>query len=417
MGVQGRSTLAEPTSTDSDKAFPRDGLPNVLRRMPSTSQPMALPSHVPLALDFGYQQALCKLAVEVAEHHTTFWYPKPWFLNIPCLTLSKEYELSLFSCLNAVAIGCRMVNAGDGSMSTKAREFYAAGLRAQRKHLLELQDTKGQVASAVIHGVQQDRDKLMALLIIAMLLVEFEMMQPSSCFSWCTHAIAATEILKIIGPEICQESPFHELFLLLRHMMVYVSIVTNTDTCFSSSAWINIPFETRDKSPYNHVIDTLLGILYSSSKDLYVGSEETGTESVDQKQLLEMLNTLRNIPLRPLEEIVSPGSNTSDLNTQPEILMVLLRATGTIMLYHKLSSLTISLDEFPQEEVICLGDHILSIAMHINRHTTFSVILQIMFGMHIIAIFSPSPAQKYRAMNIFMEWQSNTVGWDGIKHT
>lgn len=74
-------------------------------------------------------------------------------------------------------------------------------------------------------------------LVLALLLLEFEMMAPLSLHSWTGHAYGSAHLLAQLTPEACQTSPLFEIFWQLRFTMVCLHMGTR-------------PFEaTRDVSP------------------------------------------------------------------------------------------------------------------------------------------------------------------------
>lgn len=69
--------------------------------------------------------------------------------------------------------------------------------------------------------VQHPSKKLLLWpLIMAVSLLEFEMIVPSSLHSWFGHARGCLYLLSLLGPENCVNSPFFEVFWHLRFIMV-----------------------------------------------------------------------------------------------------------------------------------------------------------------------------------------------------
>jgi hypothetical protein len=162
------------------------------------------------------QEHLYHLATDISRYHKTAWTPNPWFLDVPTLILPGHHEFSVIVSMHAVSLASRAMKYQSQSLEKTARSFYATGLRLHSEAVSRISDTKHGPSELKWHST---------LLATSMLLFEFEMMFPSSPYSWMSHAQGAAHILEKIGPQSCQEMPLHKLFLVLRHIVVRLGTV------------------------------------------------------------------------------------------------------------------------------------------------------------------------------------------------
>ncbi len=123
--------------------------------------------------------------------------------------------------MHATALAFRALGTGNELMEKKARTFYVAGLRSHRTELLRIvgHGSRRPSSEPVPHNRPGGR-ALLILLVIAMLQLQFEMMQPSASNSWWGHAHGAAQLLEMLGPESCQQPLIYEMFLVLRYALV-----------------------------------------------------------------------------------------------------------------------------------------------------------------------------------------------------
>lgn len=165
-------------------------------------------------------QILSRLAVEIAKHHTTQWNPNHWVLVLNSISLSSEAQIALLHPLKAIAAAFEIKRTHNLHVKELALREYQIGLRIQRYHL---QGIKYATWSLPRQGTS--KDLLLFLSLMGMLLLEFEMMAPSGPDSWIPHARGMMIVFGLIGPRASQQSPFFEMFTLLR--FIYVSVCSN----------------------------------------------------------------------------------------------------------------------------------------------------------------------------------------------
>lgn len=157
------------------------------------------------------QRLLYELAEDISGHHRVPWAPNPWFLDVPNLISPRARKSSVIASMRAVALASRSMQRRNRSFEKSARSVYAIGLRSHIRDVsTALNSTHGPVEST----------ELLNLLASSMLLFEFEMLLPSSPYSWMSHAKGAAKILERVGPHYCQRAPLHNTFLVLRYIMV-----------------------------------------------------------------------------------------------------------------------------------------------------------------------------------------------------
>jgi hypothetical protein len=157
-----------------------------------------------------HQEATSRLAVEIGSFHLSPWTPHHWFFVLPQLKIPGGFHEAILSPLRAMSFAFKALQTDDATLRRNAFECYTKGLAQQRHHLLLLM--RGRLESS--------RESILWPLLMALSLLEFEMMAPSSLHSWSGHAYGSLHLLAMLGPEACQRSPFFELFWQLRFIMV-----------------------------------------------------------------------------------------------------------------------------------------------------------------------------------------------------
>jgi hypothetical protein len=169
-----------------------------------------MPGPPPLIRNLN-QEHLYHLATDISSYQRTPWTPNPWFMDVPTLILPGHHEVSVIASMRAVSLAFLAIKCQSQGLEKSARSFYATGLRLHSEAVSRISDNK--------HGSLEPKWHS-ALLVTSMLLFEFEMMFPSSPYSWMLHAQGAAHILEKIGPQSCQEMRLHKIFLVLRHIVV-----------------------------------------------------------------------------------------------------------------------------------------------------------------------------------------------------
>jgi hypothetical protein len=112
--------------------------------------------------------------------------------------------------LRAVSSAFQTMKINDADVRKAAFTHYSTGLSHQRRRLNSLFGESG----------TPSKEDIMASLLIALLLLEFELLAPTSLNSWSQHAAGSLQLLKMLGPEACQGSPLFEIFSHLRFIVV-----------------------------------------------------------------------------------------------------------------------------------------------------------------------------------------------------
>lgn len=148
--------------------------------------------------------------MEIGFLNTSPWTPHHWFFTLPQLQLSEELQQTILLPLRAISVAFRALRSGDAALRLLALQYYSKGLAQQRRQLSLLKTD----------GLQASSDLVLWPLLMAVLLLEFELMAPLSLHSWIGHAYGSTQLLALLGPEACQASPLFEIFWQLRFTMV-----------------------------------------------------------------------------------------------------------------------------------------------------------------------------------------------------
>lgn len=157
------------------------------------------------------------LATTVGSHHQSPWLQFPWFFVLPGLPLHDDVQRSFVVPLKATTEAFRALHAGDNELSTAAFSQYVKATRQQRL----------QVAQILRRGGPVDQEAVLHRIIMALLLLEFASTAPVTLPSRlveqsavAVHARGAVELLRLVGPVRCRNSPFFEIFWHLRLTMV-----------------------------------------------------------------------------------------------------------------------------------------------------------------------------------------------------
>lgn len=162
-------------------------------------------------MEYGQrQEAISRLAVEIGTLNSSPWTPHHWFFTIPRIQLAAESQDIVLSVLRAISEAFQAIHSRDETLRCQALQHYARGLTYQR-HQLRLLEPGGLEASP---------DAVLPPLLVAVLLLEFEIMAPQSHHSWIGHASGSTQLLALLTPEACQVTPLFEIFWQLRFSMV-----------------------------------------------------------------------------------------------------------------------------------------------------------------------------------------------------
>lgn len=168
------------------------------------------------------QETISRLAIEIGVLNTSPWTPHHWIFVLPQLQLPREFQHDILRLLCAISVAFKTLHSEDEALRRQAYEYYAKGL-AQQIHQLNL---------LKINQVQASTNFLLHLLLMALLLLEFEIMAPLSLTSWLGHALGSANLLALLSPSACQISPFFEIFWQLRFTMVFFSL--NDQSRFAS---------------------------------------------------------------------------------------------------------------------------------------------------------------------------------------
>ncbi|KAJ3540436.1 hypothetical protein NM208_g5067 [Fusarium decemcellulare] len=104
----------------------------------------------------------------------------------------------------------------------------------------------------------------------SLMLMYYEMFNPTTVGSWVTHLRGTVELLVLRGPQNCQQGPSHHMFRSLRLVMAHASIRTHLTSSFSAPDWCSVPFAQSSKS----AMDTLLDTIYELSSLLKFSTSE-----------------------------------------------------------------------------------------------------------------------------------------------
>lgn len=157
------------------------------------------------------------LATTVGSHHQSPWLRFPWFFVLPGLHLHDDVRRSFVVPLKATTEAFRALHSSDNELSTSAFSQYVTATRQQRL----------QVAQILRRGGPVDQEAVLHRIIMALLLLEFASTAPVTLPSQlveqsavAVHARGAVDLLQLVGPVRCQNSPFFEIFWHLRLTMV-----------------------------------------------------------------------------------------------------------------------------------------------------------------------------------------------------
>ena len=163
--------------------------------------------------NYGCMDEVSRLAVEVGSHYVSLGTPDPWFLFIPQFHLTPELARAILCPFQAMSLAFKSFRIDDSQLRRKALESYHQGL-AEQRHLLNLACSKEGATKECVFWA----------LLMAVSLLNFEMIAPCSPYAWFGHAQGATRLLSMLTPETCQESPYFEIYRHLRYMMVRFSL-------------------------------------------------------------------------------------------------------------------------------------------------------------------------------------------------
>ncbi|KAL7813043.1 hypothetical protein V8C26DRAFT_406097 [Trichoderma gracile] len=149
--------------------------------------------------------------------------------------------------IRAVATAFHSRIAGNPAAQHAAEHCYVAALRTQRARIAPF---LGITSSRYVPDDQE--------IFTSMMLLYFELINPSSTASWLKHMQGVLSLLVLRGPKGCQTGAMHLLFRSLRFLEAYVSFRNRKASVFASEEWRTIPFATSGKSDIDRLIDILL---------------------------------------------------------------------------------------------------------------------------------------------------------------
>lgn len=377
-----------------------------------------------------------QLAMDIAQHHRTPMSPHPWFLEIPRLVLSSYHWRPVTASMRAVVLLFRFA-ARDRELESRACQFYRGAVQAQQQLIGFLES--GRIAR-IGH-----LEHCLSTLVLTMLLLEFEMMRPCIGSSWCHQSKKAARVLEVLGPERCMGSPFHEIFLLLRHMMAYVSLLDDSPSYLGSTAWLQISFRYHAKISHDVLIDHLLAIPHARQWRRQPGDVQPAhRESTINLGISEALED--SLTLSQAKTILGRSRPEAMSNSGIDVALMaagILYSVGQLALHYPLvtttSSQTSILESRPSrtpddEEITppmaqkhCPGNSsgscetdqgttassfILATARlfvfaDIVENITFSVTCQLMFAVDLVSRYSPVLTDRIEAREMFSRWQQS----------
>lgn len=163
------------------------------------------------------QDVVARLALEIGSLHLSPWTPHPWFFLLPQLESSNEMQQTVLLSLQAMSSVVEHIRHQASASRLVAFDNYARVLANQQRFFLPRVYSNGEPSSEVI----------LPALVIALSLLEFEMIAPLKQHSWFAHACGCLNLMAKLAPESYQVSPFFEIFWHLRLIMVFSSFTIN----------------------------------------------------------------------------------------------------------------------------------------------------------------------------------------------
>jgi hypothetical protein len=157
------------------------------------------------------REASCRLVRTIGSALSSPWTPHHWLLVLPQLQLSDQVLEAIKHPLIAIDLALASLKTSNRVHQHNTFQHYHDGLEHQKRLLAPLMKMPA----------PPSQDAILAPLLMALLLLEFEILAPSSLHAWRRHARGSLYLLSLLGPEACQTSPFFELYTQLRFTTVH----------------------------------------------------------------------------------------------------------------------------------------------------------------------------------------------------
>ncbi|KAK0765101.1 LOW QUALITY PROTEIN: hypothetical protein N5P37_002579, partial [Trichoderma harzianum] len=349
---------------------------------------------IPPSISSSAHEVVSRLAVEIGPYHLSPWTPHPWFLSIPRLSLSADFQSRMLLPFQAMKVAFRALPENDASLKAAAYKYYSSGLERHQAQLHQL----------VPWQRHQHLASILNLLLMSMALLEFEMMAPLATDSWFPHAYGALGLLEQVGPQGCQESPFFEIFWQLRFFMLegcsiakchghytYFSVVPR-DTIYSQDV---IPRVSdldghREKTEFDHVIDTLL-----LEDNQTIKGETLGHETIEQRKISGVN--------------LGHGQGATFNFARPDHIADFERIVRVLVNVRELVSASASGSDLKRQE--SLSTAILADSKHLMNQPflPFNVGLQVTAAASLVAQYATNSMQKQEAAQLYDDWRGRFV--------
>ncbi|KAL6803949.1 hypothetical protein J3E68DRAFT_189663 [Trichoderma sp. SZMC 28012] len=335
---------------------------------------------IPPSISSGAHEVVSRLAVEIGSYHLSPWTPHPWFLSIPRLALSADFQSRMLLPFQAMKVAFRALPENDASLKAAAYRYYSSGLERHQAQLHQL----------VPWQRHQHLASILNLLLMSMALLEFEMMAPLATDSWFPHAYGALGLLEQVGPQGCQESPFFEIFWQLRFFMSYVTLSTRKMSFLGSQTWMEIPFLQREKTEFDRVIDTLL-----LEDNQMIKGEILGDKTIERRKISGVN--------------LGHGQGATFNFARPDHIADFERIVRVLVNVRELVSASASGSNPKRQE--SLSTAILADSKHLMNQPflPFNVGLQVTAAASLVAQYAPNSLQKQEAAQLYADWRGRFV--------
>ncbi|KAL6872519.1 hypothetical protein HDV57DRAFT_505377 [Trichoderma longibrachiatum] len=206
--------------------------------------------------------------------------------------------------IRAVATAFHGRMAGNPAAQHAAEHCYIAALRSQRARIapfLSLPSSR--------YGPNDEE------IFTSMMLLYFELINPSSTASWLKHMHGVMSLLVLRGPKSCQTGAMHLLFRSLRFLEAYVSFRNRKASVFASEDWRTIPFTASGKSDIDRLIDILLLAPHLFSNKASDGSTSFSGSTVSVEHLSAELSVYSE---RYIQGILSAQESRQRMSGTPD---------------------------------------------------------------------------------------------------
>ncbi|KAL7951719.1 hypothetical protein V8C42DRAFT_15528 [Trichoderma barbatum] len=335
---------------------------------------------IPIAISSGAHEVMSRLAIEIGSYHLSPWTPHPWFMSIPRLALSADFQSRMLLPFQAMKVAFRALPENDASLKVAAYRYYSSGLERHQAQLHQL----------VPCQKHQHLDSILNLLLMSMALLEFEMMAPLATDSWFPHAYGALGLLEQVGPQGCQESPFFEIFWQLRFFMSYVALSTRKLSFLGSQAWLEIPFQHHCKTEFDYVIDTHL-----LEDNQFIKGEIFNLKTSELRQMGD-----RHLGHAPGAELkFAYASQTANFERIVQVLVTVRELVSACA------------SNTGPERQESLSTAILEDSKHLMNQPSlpFNVGLQVTAAASLVAQYASNSIQKEEAARLYTDWHGRFV--------